>query len=476
MTANFIHAISTESKGKRVGQVFTPLEWASIVCARGLSASGDKPAVVLDPAVGPGIFIEALRRLHPDGEFTFIGYDSDPEMVERAGATMQRERIEGIVHHADYLLEHRVISADLVVMNPPYIRQELIEVGLKTRYADVIEELTGARVPKRANLLVYFLLKAIGDVRPGGIVSAIVYDAVTRTAYGKQFLKELERITDIVSIEPAPSPFQNVLVNAEVLVLRRRLAPTEYRASKNPSLPAGHVPLGDLVSVARGTALLNGRVFLARKDDPYFAAASPFVKRQRLVLGVVVPPAHPERAYLFSEPQDIPDLVADWLRSRAFQVAETTPSRTKGLRTEASQARSTSWLVHRIVSAPLLMNYYFRSSPRHILNPALLPAADNFLCVAPRGIDPLAALALTNSSAWRRALVNAARAQGNGLMKLQIYEYRSAIVPDWRLLPASAMQSLASLGYEMTQSGDAWGEMVTAVDDIIRQTYPNAEV
>lgn len=473
MNTDPLNVIPTEDN--KIGQVFTPLPLAKIVVGRGLDMLSSPPSLILDPAVGPGVFIEAVQELRISSAVTFIGYDLDARMANLAGAAMDRLAVSGDIRHSDYLLDRRVPAADLIVMNPPYVRHELIEPGLKRQYAAIIDELTGARVPRRANLLVYFLLKAIGDVLPGGIVSAVVYDAVTRTAYGKMFLKELDRAGDVLSIEPVVAPFPGVLVNAEIIVIRKRFARSLRQASKASLLPPKHVLLSELVSVARGTALLNSRVFLAQKTDPYFRVASPFVKRQRLLLGVSVPASHTERAYLFADGNPIPPEVVEWLMTRARSVAFSTSLRTKGLEAAISGTDLSSWLSHRAVTAPILMNYYFRTWPRHILNPGLLPAADNFLCVHPKGIDPKAALALLNSSAWRRALVRASRSQGNGLRKLQVYEYRAAVVPDWRLIPPPTVEALTLLGEKMVTAGGAWHELIPAVDKIVRRILPRLD-
>jgi hypothetical protein len=52
-----------------------------------------------------------------------------------------------------------------------------------------------------------------------------------------------------------------------------------------------------------------------------------------------------------------------------------------------------------------------------------------------------------NSDEYLDRLVAAARNQGNGLKKLQLYEYRQVLLPDWRILPKrtiSAMQKVAT--------------------------------
>jgi methylase of polypeptide subunit release factors len=66
---------------------------------------------------------------------------------------------------------------DMIIMNPPYVRQEKInglinsKQILKAHFAD-----HGFKIPEKSNLYVYFFLKTLGHLKDQGVLVAITYD------------------------------------------------------------------------------------------------------------------------------------------------------------------------------------------------------------------------------------------------------------------------------------------------------------
>ena len=79
-----------------------------------------------------------------------------------------------------------VHPVDIVVMNPPYVRQESIPPERKKYYVGTY------KLDKKSDLYVYFFMRALRLLKPNGYVSAITSDKWLETTYGEKlqnFLK-----------------------------------------------------------------------------------------------------------------------------------------------------------------------------------------------------------------------------------------------------------------------------------------------
>ena len=75
---------------------------------------------------------------------------------------------------------YMVNRADIVVMNPPYVRQEAINPERKKYYFDTY------KLDRKSDLYVYFFQRALWLLKPDGVVSAITSDKWLETSYGEK--------------------------------------------------------------------------------------------------------------------------------------------------------------------------------------------------------------------------------------------------------------------------------------------------
>ena len=135
-----------------------------------------KAARVLDPAVGNGVLLEPFFRRSKAG-FEAFAVDSDSRPLKRVRARFGGEPGKRLrVVHADFLdwacgyAARRGELFDCVVMNPPF-------VGRKGKWKPLagIKRLIGLdTVPKSGPVEAGFLLGAIGLLRPGGRLLAVL--------------------------------------------------------------------------------------------------------------------------------------------------------------------------------------------------------------------------------------------------------------------------------------------------------------
>src|SRR5699024_7423879 len=135
----------------------------------------------------------------------------------------------------------------------------------------------------------------------------------------------------------------------------------------------------------------------------------------------VVSSVHPEKAYLYSKDESLDESLTTWLKDKASSIDKNN----KTLNKEIAE-KPEKWLYHKKYSPPIIFNYYVRSNPRHLLNKNNLPVADNFYGISPNDFPIKMAWLLLNTDIYLNCILSNSRSQGNGLRKLQLYEYRNA--------------------------------------------------
>ena len=420
-----------------LGQVWTPLAVATEMVKDAMHAH-QSAMRVLDPACGPATFSIALNKAGiRDIELTC--YDID----ERMGIETSTKNLElgfsGKTITSDYLADQSLAGVfDLVIMNPPYIRQELIQKEKKDSYHQYLSKALGIPVDKKSNLFALFMLKGIVDIASGGILCAIVYDAITQSGYGKKTLSIMDRHAELLSSKSIQAPFDGVLVDAQILLYRKRnyvipelFLPTELSDSTL-------VPIGDLLQVRRGTALPVRKAYLASPDDPYYDKSSPFFIKQSRLDGLVVNPD--KQAYL-ADAHNLPnERFKSWITERVI-----------------ANNVSANKLAIKAVRGPIVFNYYIRNAPRHLWNMNNVALSDNFYVSNPLGDFPAeVAWLLLNSDTYLNSLTDSARNQGSGLLKLQLYEYKQVMVPDWRRLSNRKIKAISDKALNLISDGAAY--------------------
>ncbi|MFQ6605542.1 MAG: Eco57I restriction-modification methylase domain-containing protein [Fidelibacterota bacterium] len=185
----------------------------------------------LDPAVGEGIFIReyihCLKNLHrlyqvwqPDDWIpdNLTGFEIDETVPNRAGSCPWQEKIR----YEDYLLSP-VPPVDIIVGNPPYIRQELIDRTYKDHIFRLVQnqwpELT---LNKRMDMYAYFLFKALADLKPGGVCTFIIPNTWLDSDYGAAIRHLVSTGLELVAITDSRHRHFAVDVNTVIVTFRRR--------------------------------------------------------------------------------------------------------------------------------------------------------------------------------------------------------------------------------------------------------------
>jgi hypothetical protein len=173
---------------------------------------------------------------------------------------------------------------------------------------------------------------------------------------------------------------------------------------------------------------------MAKPEDDYFNYAKQFVKKTTKIDGMIVQEDHSERAYLFEDDSSVPKSLQDKLQQKVDKIYSIKGRDRIKVLCDTINRKPGRWFLHKIVRSKVIFNYYFREEPRFLLNPYELPIADNFYAIRPFNFNEECAWILLNSSHYKQSLIKTSRPQGNGLRKIQVYEIKNAVVPDWRKL------------------------------------------
>lgn len=454
-----------------LGQVFTPPQLARMILDQlTLPITGLRHSI-LDPCVGPATFPsqlsgDELRHLN------LTAIDVDRLMIRRTQQWALRHKPRITTVATDYLLLDVPNQFDFAVLNPPYIRQEWI--SKKQLYRQFFESRLSLTIPGSANLYVYFIIKAMHDLRPGGRLACIVYDSWQATRYGDWLKKQLLVSASSLKVIPAPStPFQGRVIDATIISAVKRADRSPAKKLCCPTLSRsttmfGLAPIGELFTSFRGLRLKQARFFMTDLSGCGRYAATPFVKKVTLIPGYAVPALHPEAVLLVTPTRQPLKAVREL--SRRLANAKRLPSQNIPILTWWRSRRS-AWMYHSPPpSAPIIFNYYLRNRPRHIRNARRI-FSDNFYGLSPKtkSIPPLAWLAALNASISCAGILNQARNQGAGLAKLQLYEYRRALVLDIRRWPKPAIARLRELGHRLVRGSDVV-KCIAAIDQLVFDT------
>ena len=366
---------------------------------------------ILDPCAGPGTFFQAAINANvPFLEFCSIEIDKDLKPILEDVQPSNRHRVEIL----NFLGSFEFLNDfDVAMLNPPYLRHELLSEEYK-KLLSFFKERSGFQYSRRMNLYGYFILATASKLKEAGVLCAIIYDSLENTSYGKQITDFLEGNGSILSRTKVYAPFDNVMVDAEIILWVKSKS-SNFREFAEDELVNNHnglVEIGHLARVKRGTSFLKREYFVSKIDElkPF---QIPFVTKQPLEEGLIVKPN--SAAYLSSGDIEQDAKILDLIRGKH-----------KDYRLEAASRLSSP------VNSAVLFNYYIRNHPRHLLNTDSIPASDNFYCIEPMQPERSAAFwFIANSSQVELSLIRSSRNQGSGLRKLQLFEYSKVLFPDY---------------------------------------------
>jgi adenine-specific DNA-methyltransferase len=225
--AGGMNFIASETAQKLRGGYYTPPDLAALLTRWVLDG---RPARILEPACGDGIFFDALSRLDHAGLRAVSGCERDPAEAQKARQRGRALRPVAVtVHGADFLewAQPRLANApayDAVLGNPPFIRYQYLDAGQQQRAEQTFRAL-GLPFTRHTNAWVPFVAASLALLRPGGRLGMVVPAELLHILHAgslRRFL--LAQCSRILLLDLAPLWFADALQGVILLLAHKREA------------------------------------------------------------------------------------------------------------------------------------------------------------------------------------------------------------------------------------------------------------
>jgi adenine-specific DNA-methyltransferase len=201
------------------GQFWTP-HWIAAAMIRYVSP--ESTGHLFDPAVGACAFFRAWKQEN-NSRVEFFGCDIDlTSLREARSAGLTVEELHSI-EERDFVLDPPQRKFLSIVANPPYIRHHRLSPETKQQLRLFCRQLLGREIDGRAGLHVYFLLRALDLLAPGGKLSFIISADTFEGVFARTLWEWITRkyvLEGVVTFSDEATPFPGVDTNAVVLFIR----------------------------------------------------------------------------------------------------------------------------------------------------------------------------------------------------------------------------------------------------------------
>jgi len=484
------------------GQVFTSQKVAKLMA--GLIKSRLTPRITcLDPCIGGNVFLNEIAQFKYG---KLVGIELDPSVLDNDKMLFfdRQKRHLLVKDFFDYSYANKF---DVIIMNPPYVRQELLvgDINSKRKIAKKLVSEFKA-LSRQSNLYVYFLLKALRHLKKNGALVAIIYDAWLFTDYGenlKNIIFNKYSLKKVVHFKHGA--FQNANVGATVILIHNESQTSciEYFSFDSPddirgtSLSRHHskklstsdfitnkftannfvnfehdifVPISSISChpITRGVSAMVNKFFVLDKPDPKIAPyVTKFIKD---VANIKKFQFSNEQHYLLKLPrQRVSGCVKDRLEVIKEKVDEDS-THYKSLRKKINNDKY--WFsIPGSANGNIIFNYYMRNNIHFILNQKRHLVSDNFYNIYIEK-NIYQNICILNSMITKFTLLAYGKSQGDGLFKIQLSQFKKVPVIDICKLKKKAKDKLDLLGRELTKTKRAdSNEVLQKIDKVLIEVF-----
>lgn len=451
-----------------LGQVYTK----PIVAQYMTSLFGiDKKEPVLDPCFGTGVFLDSLATA---GFTSVTGVELDSESFNLYKINHQNFSLQ----NGDFFQAFDdTCQFKGIIMNPPYIRQEeldeLLPLGINKKR---IQEICAYHSYGKANIYIYFILRAIQLLEDSGELIAIFPNAWEKTPSGRNFkdyILTFGSITLSIQVKGEPfvgNPAVDVMImkfvkrtglpceNRRIVIDEVHLNEEIYHVSNEESFNE-MIELGSIACIKRGLSTGANDIFInpPLSNTLYLKE---IICSPRKVDGFSTGTARPDLVLLLPHGVQVPDEITSYLIEKAEMIKSS--GRPKALLYEINKGKE--W--YRLSDdycGDILFPYIIRSFTRFIYNDARYIARDNFYIISSSESTELL-LSLLNNYYVYSQLEKCGKTYGNGILKIQKYDVDHILIPNPRFISKQDRITLLRLSSELrTTAGTKVVEKITTV-------------
>jgi predicted Fe-Mo cluster-binding NifX family protein len=194
--------------------------------------------------------------------------------------------------------------------------------------------------------------------------------------------------------------------------------------------------------IQRGTsAVVNSHFIFSKNELPEL---KPIVKDVSQIKTYTV---NQENAYILAVNGSISNETKQYLESVKNEILKAPSQKFIAVKRDI-ETKSDWYKINLKATGNFIFNYYLRKNIDFIYNPNKFLSSDNFYILNIKN-NELANFSILNSSFTRLNTLSNSRSQGNGLRKIQLYEFKEVKVIDINKLSEENIKKLELLGKEL---------------------------
>ena len=207
---DYLSSTSIE-KRNRLGQYLTPRMISELAVKHLPMKLGDK---VLDPAVGTGELLLAVKRANPS--VSLYGWDVDVEVLGVARGNLGLKA--KLINQDALWVTDKNNFFDVVIANPPYF-----EMPISTREREAYGEV----ISGRANIFALFFKKAIELVKDEGYLAFIVPPSMNNGGYFTSLREYIVKNSEIkfIKVINDSTLFLEAQTSVQIIILQKKINP-----------------------------------------------------------------------------------------------------------------------------------------------------------------------------------------------------------------------------------------------------------
>lgn len=414
---------------------------------------------VLDPCFGFGAFVNAL---YDNSDYSIDAIEIDASSF---CALHNKDRLRLNLFCSDFF-SHTYSKYDGIIMNPPYVRQEEIDlmmpIGINKNYLRSV--CSAYNIPAKSNLYVYFILHSITLLKNYGELIVIFPNAwknSTIAPFLTYVFNSQGYIQKDITIKGNPfegSPLVEVCIikfvkgksgNTKSYILDVESMVLDELQLKDTGACSTEftTPLSSICKVKRGLTTFFNAMFINAPSSlsEYFC---PIISSPKNISGFTTKSANCDSLLLLPNSERISKDAKTYLNLYRNQIL---------------RDKKPSTLYHKICSdtfwyslpkptpGGIIFPYIIRNQPCFILNDGLFIARDNFY-VMHHSLNNLLLLALLNNYYIYSQLEIKGKTYGNGLLKIQKYDVDALEVVNPVYIDSDTYEILVSLAQSLLDS------------------------
>lgn len=293
---------SLEDRNK-AGQYATSYDMANEITshvANNFIPESKKNLSFLEPAVGTGVFINALLSSIKVDSLNVKGIEIDPVIFNSTSEIWKNYNLD-LINDDFFKVKVDKELYDLLITNPPYVRHHHISKEMKAKLKGAVKDEFDIKVSSFSGLYCYFIFMSHKWLKENGTATWLIPSEYLDVNYGaavKEYLTKFVTVKQIHKYDSSSTKFSDALVSSSVLIYEktkpeensivrftygdsienpeiirdvplRELNPNEKWSKKysNITLIRNEEVLGDYFNIKRGIATGANSFFILNRDQ-----------------------------------------------------------------------------------------------------------------------------------------------------------------------------------------------------------------